>query len=299
LHRDLKPANVMLDGRGKVRLTDFGLAAAAADLSGTEVRSGTPLYQLPEQLAGREVTARSDLYALGLVLYELFTGRRAYADAKRDVPPSKPSSHVSGLSPAVERVILRCLEPDPADRLRSALEVLAGLPGSDPLAAALAAGETPSPKAVANALIEGGLHPVVALALSAAVVLGVCVVARLNDSAKLFRQVPLREATPEVQAHRARELLTSFGYSEPPAGGAAGYAEDHRLMKSVQRPDATPTAGPGSAGNGPAAMYFWYRQSPDALTWGSGWGCARRRPPAGGTPGPGPGPSGRTAPVRP
>src|SRR5262245_54546828 len=68
LHRDLKPPNVMLDGRGKVRLTDFGLAAAAQDLSATEVRSGTPLYQAPEQIAGKEVTARSDLYALGLVL---------------------------------------------------------------------------------------------------------------------------------------------------------------------------------------------------------------------------------------
>jgi serine/threonine protein kinase len=95
LHRDLKPANVMLDGRGRVRLTDFGLAAAAEDLSATEVRSGTPLYQSPEQLAGKEVTVRSDLFALGLVLYELLTGWRAFADAKRDTPPSKPSSHVS------------------------------------------------------------------------------------------------------------------------------------------------------------------------------------------------------------
>src|SRR4051794_22887904 len=78
LHRDLKPANVMLDGRGRVRLTDFGLAAAAQDLSATDVRSGTPLYQAPEQLAGQAVTVRSDVYALGLVLYELFTGKRAF-----------------------------------------------------------------------------------------------------------------------------------------------------------------------------------------------------------------------------
>ena len=121
LHRDLKPANVMLDGRGKVRLTDFGLAAIAEDLSVSEVRSGTPLYQAPEQLAGREVTVRSDLYALGLVLYELFTGKRAFADARRDTPPLKPSSHVSNLNPGVERVILRCLEPDPANRPNSAV----------------------------------------------------------------------------------------------------------------------------------------------------------------------------------
>jgi serine/threonine-protein kinase len=77
LHRDLKPGNVMLDGRGQVRLTDFGLAAAAEDLGATEVRSGTPAYQAPEQLRGEAVSVRSDLFALGLVLYELFTGRRA------------------------------------------------------------------------------------------------------------------------------------------------------------------------------------------------------------------------------
>ena len=74
IHRDLKPANVMIDGRGQVRLTDFGLATAGGAVQ--DVRAGTPAYQAPEQLAGREVTTRSDLFALGLVLFEIFTGRR-------------------------------------------------------------------------------------------------------------------------------------------------------------------------------------------------------------------------------
>ena len=69
LHRDLKPQNLMLDGRGKVRITDFGLAGLAETIQGDDVRSGTPAYMSPEQLAGREVTLRSDIYALGLVLY--------------------------------------------------------------------------------------------------------------------------------------------------------------------------------------------------------------------------------------
>src|SRR5205814_1460618 len=165
LHRDLKPANVMLDGRGRVRLTDFGLAAAAEDLSATEVRSGTPQYMAPEQIAGREVSARSDLFALGLVLYELFTGKKAFTGADRDTPPSKPTSHVSGLDPAVERVILHCLARDPASRPRSAAEVLAALPGGDPLAAAVAAGETPSPRLVADAGEVGLIRPWVGLAV--------------------------------------------------------------------------------------------------------------------------------------
>ena len=150
LHCDLKPANVMLDGRGKVRLADFGLAAAVEDLNVHESRAGTPAYMAPEQFSRNEVTTRSDLFALGLVLYELFTGKQAFAGIDRDTPPSAPSSHLSGLDPVVERVILCCLERDPKDRPASALAVAAALPGGDALAAALAASETPSPRSRAG-----------------------------------------------------------------------------------------------------------------------------------------------------
>src|SRR5262249_39683376 len=147
LHRDLKPANVMIDGRGRARITDFGLASFASAISGDEILSGTPAYMAPEQLAGREVTVRSDLYALGLVLYELFPGKPAFSAAsteelrrlQSDAAPSSPSSLVEGFDPAVERVILRCLDPDPARRPSSALAIAAALPGGDPIAAALAA----------------------------------------------------------------------------------------------------------------------------------------------------------------
>ena len=81
LHRDLKPANVMLNGRGHVVVTDFGLAALADEIPGEEIRNGTPAYMAPEQLAGREVTVQSDIYSLGLVLYEIFTGKRAFEAA--------------------------------------------------------------------------------------------------------------------------------------------------------------------------------------------------------------------------
>ena len=151
LHRDLKPANVMIDGRGRARITDFGLAELAGTTDGATTAGGTPAYMAPEQLAGDAATVKSDLYALGLVLYELFTGKRPFvatdprelARLQQETEPTTPSSHVEGFDPAVEGVILRCLRKDPRERPSSALSVAAALPGGDPLAAALAAGEKP------------------------------------------------------------------------------------------------------------------------------------------------------------
>jgi serine/threonine-protein kinase len=157
LHRDLKPANVMIDGAGDVRITDFGIATAVSD--GASEFVGTPQYMAPEQFSGGSASVRSDIYALGLIVFEVFTGRRAQ-DAKTLEDLRKfhetgthttPSSIVRDLDPSVERVILRCLERAPERRPISALAVAAALPGGDPLAAALAAGETPSPDVLAAA----------------------------------------------------------------------------------------------------------------------------------------------------
>ena len=78
LHRDLKPANIMIDGRGRVRITDFGLAGFLDELEQAESRAGTPAYMAPEQLTDGKVSVRSDIYTLGLILYELFTGKRVF-----------------------------------------------------------------------------------------------------------------------------------------------------------------------------------------------------------------------------
>src|ERR1043165_8901722 len=137
LHRDLKPANVMLDARGQVLLTDFGLAGLAGQIEGAEVRNGTPAYMAPEQLAGEEVTVKSDIYALGLVLYEIFTGKLPFEythlaglmRTQRENAPPSPATLVRDLDPMVERVILRCLQVKPSMRPPSALAVAAALPG--------------------------------------------------------------------------------------------------------------------------------------------------------------------------
>src|ERR1700685_3044589 len=150
LHRDLKPANIMLDGRGQVVVTDFGLAGIADQIQGNDVRSGTPAYMAPEQLAGKEVSTRSDIFSLGLVLYEVFTGKRAFAAkpgelAGAERTPSRPSSVVKDLNPVVERVILRCLENEPSARPANVFSVVAAPPGGGPPPGPLARCGTTSP----------------------------------------------------------------------------------------------------------------------------------------------------------
>ena len=140
LHRDIKPANIMIDARGELRITDFGLAGLADGLQGAEIRNGTPAYMAPEQLTGREVSVQSDLYAVGLVLYEMFTGHLPFkADTVAEVTRMRqenrvtnPSSLVGDLDKTVERAILRCLDADPRQRPSSALALAASLPGGDP-----------------------------------------------------------------------------------------------------------------------------------------------------------------------
>ena len=154
IHRDLKPANIMMNKRGEVLIMDFGLAALAGELSGTEARNGTPAYMAPEQLKGTEVTARSDIYALGLLLYELFTGKRPYDGAtvqklleqQETAQLTSMTSIAADIDPGVERAIRRCLDPDPSKRPATARAVAAALPGGDALAAALAAARRHPPK---------------------------------------------------------------------------------------------------------------------------------------------------------
>jgi serine/threonine-protein kinase len=270
MHRDLKPANVMLDGAGRVRIMDFGLAAIGPV---EDIRAGTPAYMAPEQLLGREVTARSDIFALGLVLYELFTGRRAFDaptigelvaqhEARAVTPPSRM---VSALDPAVERAILRCLEIDPERRPASALAVTGLLPGGDPLAAALAAGETPSPEMVAAAGEGVGFSPRAAWVVFVAVLAGVAAsfVMALSTSPLEYMRP---ELTGDVLAQKAREAVRQLG--GPGRGGdeAYGFRWDRELMEHVQASDKPAPRWRDVLTQRPSALEFWYRSSTDPLT---------------------------------
>src|SRR5438309_5474665 len=218
LHRDLKPSNVMIDEHGNARITDFGLAGLAEEFREDEIHAGTPAYMAPEQLDGRTFTVRSDIYSLGLVLYELFTGRKAFEAPtlgelvrlrRSDTTPTTPSEIVKGLDPLIERVIDRCLQKHPEDRPSSALEVAGALPGGDPIAAALAAGETPSPEMVAAAPKEGALSPLVAGSLLAAFVLLLGLGSWRTKYTAIYG-LALVGDTPEVLRARARDVVESL-----------------------------------------------------------------------------------------
>jgi serine/threonine protein kinase len=269
LHRDLKPANIMLDGRGQVVVTDFGLAGVADDIRGPEVRSGTPAYMAPEQLAGKEVSPRSDIYALGLVLYEIFTGKRAFAENIAGSAPehrtvSRPSSVVKDLDPVIEKVILRCLETDAAARPSTALAVAAALPGGDPLAAALAAGETPSPQLVAASGETEGLRPKVAVVILAGVLLGLGLSVYDSIRYSAYDKMGL-ELTPEVLTQKAREVVSRLGYPGRPADSAYGLHLDSDFQDAVQKNDRPRPNWDAVLTARPSLLEYWYRQSPDNL----------------------------------
>ena len=272
IHRDLKPANVMLDGAGKIRITDFGLAGIAASMQGADVRAGTPAYMAPEQLAGKEVTAKSDIYSLGLVLYEILTGKRAFDAAtlpelmklREHGTLTDPSTLVRDLDPLIERVILRCLEKDPAQRPASALQVAAALPGGDPLAAALAAGETPSPEMVAAAGATEGIKPRLGLALVATVLLSLLANLFVADRYKVHNLTPL-EKPSEVLLARSQEIIQQLGFSDPPADSAYGFTDDASYLNYIQDHDKSQARWQRLSSDRPPVILFWYRQSPREL----------------------------------
>ncbi len=271
LHRDLKPANVMLDGRGRARVTDFGLAGLEAESRAGDDVSGTPAYMAPEQFGGREFTRRGEVYALGLLLYELFTGRRLFDAAtlpeivrqRQSGARAEPSSLVKDLDPLVERVILRCIEDDPARRPGSVLQVAAALPGGDPLEAALAAGETPSPEMVAAAHTEGALRPRMAGLVLGSIGL-LLVLLSFGDRVNLHHIVPL-EKSPEVLADRARTLLASLGYADSPVDRAWGFGLDETYFGWDKDPKPPLERWRRLVTGEPLTYYYWYRQSPVPL----------------------------------
>src|SRR6185436_7364178 len=270
LHRDLKPANVMIDEHGNARILDFGLAGLSEEFQDDELAAGTPAYMAPEQLAGKEQTVKSDIYSLGLLFYELFTGRKAFEAAtlgdliklrRSDTTPTTPTDIVKDLDPVIEKIIDRCIQKNPDQRPSSALQVAAALPGGDPLAAALAAGETPSPEMVAAAPTEGVLKPVIAIALFVALVSVLALAGWLTKYTAIYRMTSL-DLPPEALRVRARDVIRKMGYAVQPLDTADGIVLKHDYLRYIEAHDQSLARWNRLRTEGPGAYRFWYRESP-------------------------------------
>ncbi len=257
VHRDVKPANIMVLDSGEPKIMDFGIAKVeASQLTAAGQLFGTPLYMSPEQAQARPVDTRSDLFSLGSVLYEILTGRRAFAADSvhaivhrvvQDEPPP-PSSVVAGIPEDVDRLVARCLAKDPERRYPSGRElaqdargILAG--GSLPVRA----GETPAQAAATLVSARGPLgagrgavHPGVgtpgergALARlgrsRSKVLLAVVVIAVAVGAGYLARGLLVRVRVPATSGPRA-------GAEAEPSPGATSVVD--RVASLVKRPEA-------------------------------------------------------------
>jgi serine/threonine protein kinase len=152
VHRDLKPENVMIDGQGNLKIMDFGIARSMERMTLlTGAMTGTPAYMAPEQATGKTVDYRTDIYAFGLMLYEIFTGEQAFradnaialALKQLNEAPKPPRQIEASISAALESAILQCLEKEPSQRFQSIAElekVLRSQAGSPPELSATLAG---------------------------------------------------------------------------------------------------------------------------------------------------------------
>ncbi len=279
IHRDIKPSNILLTREGQVKVVDFGIARMeeGEELTRTGAFVGTPAYMSPEQILGERLDGRTDIFSLGVVLYEALTGHKPFAeDAQASVQarilksdPPRPSRRAPGISRQVERIVMRCLEKQRDRRFGSMSELNLAV------RATLPRGERQRPRALIQLAaklqeapgkggLRGGLSETTAgattvtgkRALSAAAAL--FVIAGLGGFAYWLTRgpsAPAREAKtrPPVRAERSRTppppapVLPAFAVP-PGAAGASGAA--------MEPPAKAPSAAPGAASESSAAPGF-------------------------------------------
>ncbi|MFO0806892.1 MAG: serine/threonine-protein kinase [Gemmataceae bacterium] len=254
-HCDLKPGNILLDQKGRVKLADFGLAVMAERMRPEDARQGTRQYMAPELLDGHPPSIRSDIYALGAVLYEMITGRRPFA-GKSEIeirnlqrsPPAPPSSLVPNLDRAFDRAIMPCLESDPGKRPSSTQEVKEKLP----------------PLSRRHAEEEGGEGKIrlrTGLALTAVAIIGFLVNAAIADRTMAYRQLPHMKPTAWLQVEAA-SMASEIGGSRTP-GPARHWGHEWDLDRIRYAADGHPELWRWTPDALSPLIYFWFRAGPE------------------------------------
>ena len=269
IHRDLKPANVMIDDDGAVRITDFGIAARAG--GDDEASAGTPAYMAPELFQGASASTKTDIYALGLVLHELYTGVPFHQGSsltelvdRRSQPIHSLAVRIPGVDPEIERIVVSCLAPHPEERPTSAMAVLAALPGGDPLAEALRAGHTPSPELIAAVGGSSRIAPRTLGVLLAGIVVLVAAAFAVDGDVKLLRQLDL-PMDVAVLEDRARAHITRFGESVKGMHHASGFELDRDRLDGVPADAGLDDWERRLSDRYLPIVTFLYRQNADAM----------------------------------
>jgi serine/threonine-protein kinase len=266
LHRDLKPANVMLDENGQVKLTDFGLACKTESVSKRDISAGTPAYMSPEQVIGKEVTVRSDIYSLGLILYEIFNGKPAYSaqspaeliqqkTGASIIPPFDDTLHID---PAIQEIICRCLDRNPEDRPDSVLSVSSALSGEDILSAALRSGILPTPELVASAEQSDKKQSPSTMLYLAAIIPLLLATIYLTPWVHPIVQVSSVKS-PEVLTEKARTVIERWQPEFRPKDFAYGFLDNLRVEFLGLQSNDTTHSDYSYAPVNDVPIEFWYR----------------------------------------
>jgi eukaryotic-like serine/threonine-protein kinase len=260
VHRDVKPANILVAGDGRVQVTDFGIAKAAftgTDLQTTGQALGTVRYLSPEQVQGSEVDGRSDLYSVGLILYELITGRvpfqaesdMAAALMRLNQDPTPPRAFRGGIPRGLESVVLRALARRPEDRFQSAESMRAALeralgatdlsvtqPFSSPRTGRLVHPPGPAqPSGQGPSVFRSWmLVPLILIVLAGAAIAGGLALGRLKLGGPLgVRAAP--KTSPETQTARVAEIPIVGVQDFDPQGDGSEHPQETGLAIDGQR----------------------------------------------------------------
>jgi serine/threonine protein kinase len=240
VHRDIKPGNILMDREGRAKLADFGIASSRVSerLTLTGLAMGSPHYVSPEQASGQECTPRSDVYSIGVVLYELLTGRvpvdgpnvTAIAIAHVEQQPPPPGSLVADLDRKVDEIVMRCLAKDPTERFEDGTALATALNTRDP--------GTAHPVTVHDDehldVAPSRVHRTVVAALTAAIVVGLLGLGLWAVLQEPRRALPGATELPE-QGRRGAQ-----GSSTAPAIPSSEEAE----LSSDSSPDPAATQSP-------------------------------------------------------